>query len=80
MKENKTEEKPEDTSKEESKTKVPLSEDFQREVVDMLSKATKDECDFICDKAYERQDVLRKAEKSKDDVDMDDYEAAMSPD
>jgi len=56
--------------------KVPLSEEFQREVIALTSKASKDECDFICDKAYQRQDELRKDEE----VDMDDYKEAMSPD
>lgn len=72
------EEAPEKESTEKSKgkeSKVPLSEEFQREVVALIEKASKDECAFICDKAYERQEVLRKAEEGEPT--MDDFKAAM---
>jgi hypothetical protein len=52
---------------------VPLSEDFQKRVMEIVSGCSEQECSFICSQCYKRQDELRKENETQEDVSMDDY-------
>lgn len=63
---------------EKSETKVPLTEEFQREVLSLMSKATKAECSFVRDCCMQREQELRDEEEDK--TSTDDYDKVKNPD
>lgn len=52
---------------------VPLTEEFQREVMSLVGGATKAECSFMRDCIMEREDELRKEEEEKEPTSMESY-------
>ena len=64
----------------EQHSEVPLTEEFQREVLALLKSATKEECSFIRNLCYEREEEIRKSEMKDDNVTTDDYDAVMEAD
>jgi hypothetical protein len=67
-------------------TSVPLSEDFQKRVMEIIGSCTEDECDFISDHCRVRADEIRKEKQAKNkkgkdgkgEPTMDDYQSVMS--
>jgi len=74
------EETPTKETKEESKggkIKVPLSEEFQKNAMEMAKgMKTRDETKFMHDQLYAREDELRKQEEP-DEPTMDDYKSVI---
>jgi hypothetical protein len=65
--------------------KVPITEEFQLQCIDMVKNATKDELDFIRTQCSNRSDELhriemeaeeKKRKSGKGEVSMDDYATA----
>jgi hypothetical protein len=63
--------------KETTKILVPIPEEFQKKVMELLSNCTEPECQFVREQCFQREDTLRKQNETKDEVTTDDYEAAM---
>lgn len=55
---------------------VPLTEEFQLMAIDLLKNASKEECSFVSNLCFERQDAIR----SESEPSMDDYNAVKSSD
>lgn len=81
MKTNDTEEKEtqddvsttETPEQETSEQQVPLTEEFQREFLAMCGQATKQECAFMRDCIYQREEELRQEDEENKPTSMDDY-------
>jgi hypothetical protein len=87
MKEDTAKEKPVEETEERTSAKetkkismVPIPEDFQKKVMEIIEGCTEPECAFIRDQCYKREDALRKQNETKDEVSMDDFNAVAQGD
>lgn len=62
----------------ETESKVPISEEFQREVLELLKEATKPELSFLRDMCSQRETEIYKEEDDK--VSTSDYDKVKNPD
>lgn len=62
----------------ETESKVPISEEFQREVLELLKEATKPELSFLRDMCSQREGEIYKEEDDK--VSTSDYDKIKNPD